>query len=93
MAKKEETKAPETTNSTELLLEKIAAMREAQRIFSTYTQEQVDKIFFEAAMAASPEPGNVTFDVEMNLYTMSGCPAFLHSSRISRITSCLSGSS
>lgn len=28
------------------------AMREAQKIFATYTQEQVDKIFFAAASAA-----------------------------------------
>ena len=31
----------------------MKAMREAQKIFATYTQEQVDKIFFEAAMAAN----------------------------------------
>ena len=35
-------------------LEKVlAGVREAQRIFSTYTQEQVDKIFFAAAVAAN----------------------------------------
>ena len=28
-------------------------MREAQREFATFTQEQVDKIFFEAALAAN----------------------------------------
>ena len=28
------------------------AMREAQKAFSTFTQEQVDKIFFAAASAA-----------------------------------------
>ena len=31
----------------------MKAMREAQKKFATYTQEQVDKIFFEAAMAAN----------------------------------------
>ena len=31
---------------------KIAAMKEAQKIFATYTQEQVDKIFKAAATAA-----------------------------------------
>ncbi|ERL12191.1 aldehyde-alcohol dehydrogenase [Coriobacteriaceae bacterium BV3Ac1] len=31
----------------------LARMREAQAIFATYTQEQVDKIFYEAAMAAN----------------------------------------
>ena len=28
-------------------------MKKAQEIFSTYSQEQVDKIFFEAAVAAN----------------------------------------
>ena len=40
------------TNTDELLV-KIAEIREAQRIFATYTQEQVDKIFMEAALAAN----------------------------------------
>ncbi len=31
----------------------MKAMRDAQKKFATYTQEQVDKIFFEAAMAAN----------------------------------------
>lgn len=30
-------------------------MREAQKIFATFTQEQVDKIFYEAAMAANKQ--------------------------------------
>lgn len=42
-----------TPSAEELLLAKIASMREAQKKFATYTQEQVDKIFFEAAMAAN----------------------------------------
>ncbi|MGN0557500.1 MAG: bifunctional acetaldehyde-CoA/alcohol dehydrogenase [Acutalibacteraceae bacterium] len=33
----------------------LASVREAQKIFATYTQEQVDKIFFEAAMAANAQ--------------------------------------
>ena len=37
----------------EALIEKIKAMKEAQKVFATFTQEQVDKIFFEAAMAAN----------------------------------------
>ncbi len=41
----------------------------------------------DAASAAIPEPGKLTFDVEMNLYTISGFPAFSHSVRSSRITS------
>jgi acetaldehyde dehydrogenase/alcohol dehydrogenase len=40
-------------DNVDSLLAKMKAMREAQRIFATYTQEQVDKIFFEAAMAAN----------------------------------------
>jgi len=33
----------------------MARVREAQKIFSTYTQEQVDKIFKAAAIAANKE--------------------------------------
>ena len=40
-------------NTAEWLEQKMAKMKEAQKIFATYTQEQVDKIFFEAAMAAN----------------------------------------
>ena len=39
-------------DTTEALAEKMAAMRKAQEIFATYSQEQVDKIFKEAATAA-----------------------------------------
>lgn len=46
-------KETKIVNSVETLLEKIKEVREAQRIFSTYTQEQVDKIFFAAAVAAN----------------------------------------
>ena len=54
MAKKETTaNVPEIIDSVEALNAKLAAMREAQKVFATYTQEQVDKIFFEAAMAAN----------------------------------------
>ena len=45
-------KETKIVNSVETLLEKIKEVREAQRIFSTYTQEQVDKIFFAASVAA-----------------------------------------
>jgi len=55
MAKQEATKAPEPKTEVELLQEKIAAMREAQKVFATFTEEQVDKIFFEAAMAANKQ--------------------------------------
>ena len=39
-------------DTPETLAAKMAAMKEAQRIFATYTQEQVDKIFKAAATAA-----------------------------------------
>ena len=42
-------------DNIEALQAKIAAMREAQRIFANYTQEQVDKIFFAAADAANKQ--------------------------------------
>ncbi|MCC2252894.1 bifunctional acetaldehyde-CoA/alcohol dehydrogenase [Ruminococcus sp. CLA-AA-H200] len=53
MAKKEKAAVPEFIDSVESLEAKMKAMREAQKIFATYTQEQVDKIFYEAAMAAN----------------------------------------
>ena len=40
-------------DSVEKLEAKLAEVREAQKKFATFTQEQVDKIFFEAAMAAN----------------------------------------
>ena len=55
MAKQEAKNAPEPKTEVELLQEKIAAMREAQKVFATFTAEQVDKIFFEAAMAANKQ--------------------------------------
>ena len=55
MAKKTESNVPETVNSVEALQAKIASMREAQKKFASYSQEQVDKIFFEAAMAANKQ--------------------------------------
>lgn len=52
MAKKE-TVIPEIVDTPEALTAKMEAMREAQKKFATYTQEQVDEIFFQAAMAAN----------------------------------------
>ena len=52
MAKKKEV-VPAIIDSVEALTAKMEAMREAQREFATFTQEQVDKIFFEAALAAN----------------------------------------
>ena len=42
-------------DSIETLTAKMEEMKEAQRVFATYTQEQVDKIFFEAAMASNKQ--------------------------------------
>ena len=47
MAKKET--IPTIIDTPEALTAKMAAMKEAQKIFATYTQEQVDKIFKAAA--------------------------------------------
>ena len=40
------------TNKEELIA-KMESLREAQKKFATYSQEEVDKIFREAAMAAN----------------------------------------
>ncbi len=40
-------------NSVDTLLEKIAEIKQAQEVFATYSQEQVDKIFTAAALAAN----------------------------------------
>lgn len=40
-------------DSVEALMAKMDAMRQAQREFATFTQEQVDKIFYEASLAAN----------------------------------------
>lgn len=42
-------------DNVDALVAKMAEVREAQRIFSTYTQEQVDKIFLAAATAANQQ--------------------------------------
>ena len=47
-----EQKNYELVDGVEKLESAIAQVREAQRIYSTYTQEQVDKIFKAAATAA-----------------------------------------
>ena len=53
MAKNAKVIVPEIIDSVEALTAKMKAMREAQKVFATYTQEQVDKIFYEAAKAAN----------------------------------------
>ncbi len=49
----EEIKVPEIIETVEDLQAKIKAMRDAQKKFATYSQEQVDKIFKAAAIAAN----------------------------------------
>ena len=49
------TKKYEIIDSVEKLDAALARVREAQKVFAGYTQEQVDRIFFEAAMAANKE--------------------------------------
>ena len=50
-----EKKQYEIVDSVEKLEEAISRVREAQKKFATYTQEQVDKIFLAAATAANKE--------------------------------------
>lgn len=40
-------------NNVDALQERMKELRRAQKVFATYSQEQVDKIFFAAAMAAN----------------------------------------
>ncbi|MGI5947216.1 MAG: bifunctional acetaldehyde-CoA/alcohol dehydrogenase [Lachnospiraceae bacterium] len=47
------TKASEIIDNVDALTAKLKAMREAQAQFATFTQEQVDKIFYAAAVAAN----------------------------------------
>ena len=55
MANKEESMIPEIVDSVETLEAKMKAMRKAQEVFAKFTQEQVDKIFYEAAKAANKQ--------------------------------------
>ena len=52
MATKKKEAVPQIVDNVEALEAKMKAMREAQKIFATYTQEQVDAIFLAAATAA-----------------------------------------
>lgn len=49
----EERKVPEIVDNVDALMAKMDAMREAQKEFATFTQEQVDRIFLAAASAAN----------------------------------------
>lgn len=40
----------DTVNNVESLVKKLAKIREAQKIFATYSQEQVDKIFLARSL-------------------------------------------
>jgi acetaldehyde dehydrogenase/alcohol dehydrogenase len=42
-------------NNVDTLLERLAEVRQAQKVFATYSQEQVDKIFLAAALAANKQ--------------------------------------
>ena len=53
MKKQEDILVPKIVDTVEALELKMKEMRKAQEVFATYTQEQVDKIFYEAAMAAN----------------------------------------
>ena len=57
MEKKTQNVEPATgiIDNVDALIAKMNKMREAQKIFATYTQEQVDKIFFAAAVAANKQ--------------------------------------
>ena len=50
-----DTKKYSVVDNVEELGQAIARTREAQKVFATYTQEQVDKIFLAAACAANKE--------------------------------------
>ncbi|WP_308805899.1 aldehyde dehydrogenase family protein, partial [Atopobium minutum] len=47
------TKALPLIDSVDALTERLASMRKAQAEFATFSQEQVDKIFYEASLAAN----------------------------------------
>lgn len=53
MAKKNETYVPTIVDNVDALIAKMNTMREAQKVFASYTQEQVDRIFLAAASAAN----------------------------------------
>ena len=60
MEKKDKTTAPVNgatglVDNVDALVAKMQQVREAQKVFATYTQEQVDKIFYEAALAANQQ--------------------------------------
>ena len=64
MAKKEMTVVPEIIDSVDGLNAKMNAMREAQKAFSTFTQEQVDEMIQSAVAELKPfDSDNAGFTV------------------------------
>ena len=55
MSTKNPEKTYEVVDNIDALTKKLAQIHQAQEIFATYTQEQVDKIFLAAAMAANKQ--------------------------------------
>lgn len=55
MSTKNPEKTYEIVDNIDALTKKLAQIHQAQEIFATYTQEQVDKIFLAAAMAANKQ--------------------------------------
>ena len=53
MAKAKETVSPQIIDSVEALQIRMSEIRAAQKVFASFTQEQVDEIFLAAAMAAN----------------------------------------
>ena len=62
MTKNAQVTVPEIIDSVEALTAKMAAMREAQKVFATYTQEQVDKIFYAGSESSKPAENPVSKD-------------------------------
>lgn len=52
---KNETNVPDIIDSAESLIARLEAMKEAQKIFAGFSQEQVDKIFLAASIAANKQ--------------------------------------
>ena len=55
MSTKNAEKTYDVVDNIDALTKKLAQIHQAQEIFATYTQEQVDKIFLAAAMAANKQ--------------------------------------
>ena len=58
MKKKENIEINQIVDSVEELEAKMKKMREAQKVFATYTQDQVDKIFYEKRNSQNHRSGS-----------------------------------